>query len=116
MSRLRGLAAFVLALLAAGGMAAAEPLGAYPPGMSGGQIPLGAYPRSGPPPAPGPADPPAAPPVMTDTRAEYCARNPAVCNVREPGFDDYAIDRQKAFQQRMRDLELEIERGRSSRP
>lgn len=102
-------------LLVAPGVSLGEPLGAYPPGMQGGQVPLGAYPSDRPPTVPGPADPPPAPPAMTDHRAEYCARNPAVCGVREPETHDYVIDRQKAFQQRMRDLELEIERGRSTR-
>lgn len=110
------LVAALVWLLAVSGASVAQPLGAYPPGMSGGQVPLGAYPSNRPLPVPGPADPPGAPPVMTDTRPDYCARNPAVCNVREPDFHDYTVERQKAFQQRMRDLEFEIDRSRSSRP
>ena len=102
-----------VAWLVAAGMAAAQqrqPLGAYPPGMQGGQVPLGTYPSNRPPVVPGPAEPPPAPPAMTDHKADYCARNPSICGVREPDAHDYAVDRQKAFEQRMRDPELE--RGR----
>lgn len=103
----------LLSLAAAG--AWAEPLGAYPPGMSGGRVPLGAYPPNRPPELPNPAGPPPAPPALADDRANYCLRNPTVCNLREPETYDYIIDRQKAFEQRMRDIEREIERSRTPR-
>ena len=86
-------------------------LGAYPPGMSGGQVPLGAYPSNRPPTVPSPAGAPSPAPVVTDNKADYCTRNPAVCNVREPDLHDYNVDRQKAFQERMRALDFETGRG-----
>lgn len=103
----------VLAWLAASGASAQarDGLGAYPPGMSGGQVPLGAYPSNRPPAVPSPAPAPSPPPAVTDNKTDYCVRNPAVCNTREPDAHDYAVDRQKAFQERMRALEFETGRG-----
>lgn len=110
------LVAVVAVALAAFGVSAASAqsrngLGAYPPGMSGGQVPLGAYPSNRPPSVPSPAPDPSPPPVVTDNKTDYCVRNPAVCNVREPDTHDYSVDRQKAFQERMRAIELETGRG-----
>ncbi len=93
-----------------------EPLGAYPSGMPGGQVPLGAYPANRPPSVPSaPAGPGPLPPVQADDQAAYCLRNPVICNTRQPDAHDMSVERQRQFEERMRQLEHEIEQGRSTK-